>query len=49
MLLLLQSTPPRSIYYTANMFDTAFRNVEYEDDEEDVLFLLWYEFINYHG
>ena len=49
MLLLLQNAPPRSIYYTADMFDTGFKYVEYEDDEEDAIFMLWYEYINYYG
>ena len=49
MLLLLQSTPPHSMYYTANVYDTEFVFVEYEDDEEDAIFMMWYEFINYHG
>jgi len=47
MLLLLQSTPPH-FYYTSEWIGTAFGTLE-EDDDEDLLYLLWYEFMNYHG
>jgi hypothetical protein len=31
------------------MFDTGFKYAEDGDEEEDSIFLMWYEYINYHG